>query len=41
MVRVGRPPLDLILALAGASRRRYECALLDGMAIELFPEERT
>lgn len=39
VVRLGHPPLALVLNLAGISRASYTCSWLDARPFELFPEE--
>jgi len=38
VVRLGRPPLDLVLAMTGAKRREYTLAWLDDRPFALYPE---
>jgi hypothetical protein len=38
VVRLGRPPLDLVLAMTGAKRREYALPWLDGRPFALYPE---
>jgi hypothetical protein len=39
LVRLGRPPLHVVLTLTGLLRRRYQLSWLDGLPVEVFPEE--
>ena len=38
IVRLGRPPLGLVLNLIGMSRSSYRCSWLDSRTFELYPE---
>lgn len=39
VARVARPPLHVVLSLAGMTRRRYDLSWLGAIPIEVFPEE--
>lgn len=39
VVRLGRPPLHVMLSITGLNRRRYELPWLIGVPIEIFPGE--
>jgi hypothetical protein len=38
VIRLGRPPLDLLLNMTGLNRRQYELSWLEGQRFELYPE---
>jgi hypothetical protein len=39
IVRLGKPPLNLILTMAGQNRLSYRAGWLDGRPLELYPQE--
>jgi hypothetical protein len=39
IIRLGRPPLDLIFSRAGMTRQTYRVGWLDGRPLDLFQEE--